>query len=137
MKMVKLCPCPVTKFPDIGDLKFFRSDVDLYYFNAGALLQKSEMKIGSGIVDFLDAFGYLIDAIRERNGLDERDLHVHDASGEEYLEECLVMPFLMYVDRGFGPYLFERMEEMMCYGFTVNDTMVKFFYDSRFDQQSA
>lgn len=134
MKKVKLHPADESKLPDIPELKFFCADVDLYYFNAGEFLKKSKSRPGTSIPDFLNSFQFLIQALRETNNLEEADLYVSDITGNEYLEECLTLPFLAYVERSFGPYLFERMEELLRYGFSVNDPMIKFLYQTRFDQ---
>lgn len=136
MKKLKLHPSSETKFPDISDLKFFRSEADLYYFNAGDFLQKSEPGVRPCIADFFRSFHFLIEALRNRNGLEEGDLYVSDPSGKEYLEECLVLPFLAYVDMSFGVYMIERTEDLLRFGFSINDTMAKYFYQTRLDQQS-
>lgn len=136
MKKVKLHPSPDMKFPDIADLKFFRSDADLFYFNAGDFLKESQPNTGLSISGFFQSFQYLIDALRERNGLDSEDLIVSDLDGKEYLEECLALPFLAYSNRIFGVFLIERMEDLLRFGFTINDTMAEYFYQTRFDLQS-
>lgn len=134
MKTTKMNPCSDDKFIDIPNLKFYRTDADLFYFDATNLLKDCPPQEGLGIEAFFKAFSYLIDAIKERNDLGEDDLHVSDDTGKEYLEECLVIPFLAYVDRRFGPYMVERMEELMRFGFSINDNMAQFFYKTRFDQ---
>lgn len=134
IKMAELTPCAENKFPDISDLKFYRSQSDLFYFDATHFLKCASPDHTLNVADFLHAFAYLIAAIRDSCGIDNSDLCIQGSSGEQYLEESLVIPFLAYADRGFGPYLIERMEELLRFGFSVNDTMAKYFYTTRFEQ---
>lgn len=134
MQTVKFYPCTEDKFSDIPDLKFYRTDADLYYFDATGFIKKAPHPENLGVESFLKVFSYLIDAIRETNGIDAGDLYIRDDSGMELLEESLAIPFLAYVDRRFGPYLIERMEELIRFGFSINDNMAQFFYQTRFAQ---
>lgn len=131
--MAELSPCAENKFPDIPDLKFYRSQSDLFYFDATHFLRCASPDGTLNVENFLNAFAYLIAAIRDSCGIDNADLCIQDAAGEKYLEESLAVPFLAYVDRRFGPYLIERIEELLRFGFSVNDTMAKYFYTTRFD----
>lgn len=133
-KMAELIPCAENKFPDIPDLKFYRSQTDLFYFDATHFLSCNSPDSTLNIENFLHSFAYLIAAIRDACGIDNDDLCLTGAAGEQFLEESLAIPFLAYVDRRFGPYLVERMEELIRFGFSVNDTMAKYFYNTRFDQ---
>lgn len=134
MKTEKLYPCAEDKFPDIPNLKFYRTDRDLFYFDATGFIKQAPNQDKLSIAHFFKAFGYLIDSIILTSGIDRGDLYMKADSDIEYLEECLVIPFLAYVDRGFGPYLIERMEEVLRFGLSINDNMAQFFYKTRFEQ---
>lgn len=134
MKTAKLSPCREVKFPDIPDLKFFKTEADLYYFDATGYLKNSKPEDGKNIEHFFTAFAFQIGAIQESNGIGEAALRIHDDAGNEYLEECLALPFMEYVNRWFGPYLIDRMEELIRFGFSVNDNMARFFYEARFEK---
>lgn len=132
MQTAKLFPCTEDKFPDIPDLKFYRTDADIYYFDATHFIQKAPLHEKLSVENFRKVFSYLISALTEASGIDEADLYIRDDSGKEFLEESLAMLFLSYVDRWFGPYLIERMEELIRFGFSINDNMAQFFYKTRF-----
>lgn len=132
MQTVKLFPCAENKFPDIADLKFYRTDADLYYFDATRFLKKSPFREKLSIENFREVFSYLIGTLTEASGIDEADLYIRDDLGSEFLEESLALLFLAYVDRSFGPYMIERMEELIRFGFSINDNMAQFFYKTRF-----
>lgn len=132
MQTTKLSPCAESKFPDIADLKFYRTEADLYYFDATHLVGKAPFNEKLSIGNFREVFSYLIDALTEASGITAADLYIRDDSGTEFLEESLAMLFLSYVDRSFGPYMIERMEELIRFGFSINDNMAQFFYHTRF-----
>lgn len=132
MQTAKLFPCAENKFPDIADLKFYRTDADLYYFDATHFIKKAPFNENLSVENFREVFSYLIGTLTEASGIDEADLYIRDDSGSELLEESLAMLFLAYVDRSFGPYMIERMEELIRFGFSINDNMAQFFYKTRF-----
>ena len=132
MQTTKLFPCTEDKFPDIPDLKFYRTNADLYYFDASHFIQKAPLHEKLSVENFRKVFSYLIGTLTEASGIDEADLYIRDDSGSEFLEESLAIPFLAYVDRSFGPYMIERMEELIRFGFSINDNMAQFFYQTRF-----
>nr|DAT18211.1 MAG TPA: hypothetical protein [Caudoviricetes sp.] len=132
MKTVKLSPCEENKFPDIPDLKFYRTEGDLFYFDAAQCLSKADPTANVSVEDFLSKFDHLIGSLCENNAIVKDELTVTDDSGAIYLDECLVIPFLAYLDRSFGGYVIERMEELLMYGFTINDSFCRFFHKARF-----
>lgn len=133
MKTVKLTPCNESKFPDIPDLKFYRTEDELYYFDAENYLGRSDPPSGRSIEEFLATFDFQISAIADGNGIPPEDVLVANDSGDKFLEECLFVPFLTYVDPGLGPYLVLRLEELLRFGFTINDNMAQYFYKTRFE----
>lgn len=133
MQTAKLFPCEEDKFPDIPDLKFYRTDTDLYYFDATHFMKKAPLQENLSVENFRKVFSYLIGAVIEASGIDDADLYIRDDKGTEFIEESLAMLFLSYVDRWFGPYLIERMEELIRFGFSINDNMAQFFYKTRFE----
>lgn len=132
MQTTKLFPCAEIKFPDIPDMKFYRTEADLYYFDATHFVKKAPRPEKLSIGNFQEVFSYLIDALTEASGIAATDLYIRDESGTEFLEESLALLFVAYVDRSFGPYMIERMEELIRFGFSINDNMAHFFYQSRF-----
>lgn len=114
-------------------MKFYRTDADLYYFDATHFMKKVPLQENLSVENFRKVFSYLIGAVIEVSGIDDADLYIRDDAGTEFLEESLALLFLSYVDRGFAPYLIERMEELIRFGFSINDNMVQFFYKTRFE----
>lgn len=132
MKTLRLTPCRENKFPDIPDLRFYRTEGDLFYFDATHCLSKGRTGIGYSIEEFLTRFDHLIDSLCMSNGIAKEELAVQDDSGRLFLEESLAIPFMVYIDPWFGPYIIERMEELVRYGFTISDHFCRFFSQTRF-----
>jgi hypothetical protein len=133
MNTPKLNRCSEVKFPDIGDLHFYESEDNFLFFDATHYIGKSEANERLNVDDFFSAFDHLIGALCETSGISRDRLIVNDGMGNVYLEECLAIPFLMYVERWFGPYLFLRMEELLRFGVTLNDNMTRYLYETRFE----
>lgn len=137
MKTVRLSPCKNGKFPDIPDLRFYQTEDDLFYFNATHCLGKADPGTEHSISDFLAKFDYLIGTLCQSNKITGEELLVQDAAGAVYLEECLAIPFMAYIDPWFGPYIVERMEELIRFGFTINDNFCRFFHKTRFEDNPS
>lgn len=136
MKKLKLSPCPENKFPDIPDMKFYRTDDEQFYFDATHCLTKVDSQAKYGVDDFLVKFDYLIETLCESNSLTKDAMTVTDGSAV-FLEECLAIPFMTYIDRWFGPYIIERIEELVRYGFTISDSYCRFFHATRFEESTS
>lgn len=138
MKTVRLTPCAESKFPLVEGLRFFHDTVnDLYYFNATEPLSRADAGKGLGVGRFFSLMDCLISPLMELNGLERERLCVRDAKGSVYLEECLVIPFMAYVESWFWPYMVLRMEELLSLGVTLSDDMVRLFYRTRFGQETG
>ncbi len=133
MKIPRFTPCSEAKFNDIPDLHFYESEGVFLYFDATHYFERSKMKERFSVEDFFTTFDYLIGSICETSGIGREELCTRDEKGHFYLEECLAIPYLMYVERWFGPYVFLRMEELLRLGVTLNDNMTRYLYESRFD----
>lgn len=133
MQSVTLSPCGEGKFPTIPDLKFFRTDNDLFYFDAAGYLKNIQNQQPLNIDDFFSTFDFLTELIVEAHGIDREDLCVVDENGIVYLEECLAIPFLIYTERWFWAYLVARMEDLLMFGVTINDSLARHFYHARFE----
>lgn len=138
MKTVNLTPCAESKFPLIEGLCFFHDAVnDLYYFNATEPLARADPNAGCSIEGFFSHLDCLITPLAQANGLTRETLSIRDPDGNIFLEECLVVPFMVYVESWFGPYMVMRMEELLSMGITLSDEMIRLFYRTRFGQQPA
>lgn len=137
MKTVRLTPCVESKFPLVEGLRFFHdTDSDLYYFNATEPLLRADAGKGLGVERFFSLRECLITPLMEMNGLSRERLCVRDTEGNVYLEECLVIPFMAYVESWFWPYMVLRMEELLSLGVTLSDDMTRLFYRTRFGQDA-
>lgn len=135
MKTVNLTPCAESKFPMIEGLRFFHDTVhDLYYFNATEPLSRADAGERLSIEGFFSGLDCLISPLMELNDLSRERLAVRDPKGNVYLEECLAVPFMTYVESWFGPYMVLRMEELLSLGITLGDDMIRLFYRTRFGQ---
>jgi hypothetical protein len=132
MKKVLLTPCSESKFPNVPALKFFETEGNMLYFGATHYFEGMEGGEELSVADFLKKFDYQIEAICHTSEISRDGLAVTDGAGGVYLDECLVIPFLMYAERWFGVYLCHRMEELLQVGVTLNDDLTKFLYESRF-----
>lgn len=63
-------------------------------------VQTMQVSVSRGFFSRLDC---LITPLIETHGLEREILSVKDGSGEVYLEECLVIPFMTYVNHGSAP----------------------------------
>ena len=122
------------KFPDIPDMRFFETEEKLLYFNATHCIDKHAPTEQKTVSDFMVKFEYVIQTIQQSANLTDDDVAVQDEAGTVYLEESMALPFLWYLEGWFGPYLIDRAEDMLRYGFTINDNMLRFFYHNRFTQ---
>ncbi|MDR2883176.1 MAG: hypothetical protein LBU98_05300 [Alistipes sp.] len=132
MEKAILTPCSESKFPNVPALKFFEAEGDLLYFGATHYLNGMEGGEPLNVAEFLKKFDYQIEAICHTSEILRDGLTVTDDTGNIYLDECLVIPFLMYAEEWFGVYVCHRMEELLRVGVTLNDDLTKFMYESRF-----
>ena len=133
MTQVKLTPCKEGKFPDIPGMDFYESGEDMLYFDAAKYIAGQNAGKGLSIEDFFAKFNYLVDAFCRVGGITRQEMTVEDEKGVVYLDECLAVPFIMYVEPWFVPYLFLRMEEMLLYGFTIGDSLLRHLFSVRFE----
>lgn len=133
MKTVKMIPCEENKFQDIPNMRFFRAENGNAYFDATLLLEKNAPKTGKNIEQFHKLFEYQTKTLCDANAVTKDDVWVKDNAGHDYLHECIALPFLTYVDPWFGPYLNDRMEEMIRFGMTISDNMLQYFCKCRFE----
>lgn len=134
MQTAELTPCTESKFPLVEGIRFFHDrKTGLYYFNASEPLLCAD-NASLSIEGFFSRLDCLITPLIETHGLEREILSVKDGSGEVYLEECLVIPFMTYVEPWFGPYMILRMEELLSLGVTLSDEMTRLLYQARFGQ---
>lgn len=132
METVKISQCDENKFPDIPDLRFYRTEWGQHYFDASHCLSQGIPDREYSVEDFFNKFDFFIESLCESNGITKEELIVRDESGTLYLEECLALLFLAYIDKWFGAYMIERIEELVRYGFTISDKFCRFFSETRF-----
>ncbi|MDR2890346.1 MAG: hypothetical protein LBV18_01875 [Alistipes sp.] len=137
MEKAILTPCSESKFPNVPALKFFEAEGDLLYFGATHYLNGMEDGATLSVADFMLKFDYQIEAICQTSEISRDGLAVTDDTGGVYLDECLVIPFLMYAEEWFGVYVCHRMEELLQVGVTLNDDLTRFLYESRFGPGST
>lgn len=135
--MSKLSPSPESKFPNIPNLDFYETDNNALYFSASDYITKSGTKNGLSVDDFFAKFESQIDALCETTEIPHEELKVVDENGNVFLEECLAIPFLMYAEPWLGPYLYLRMEELLRFGVAISDNMARYFYETRFEHDTA
>ncbi len=133
MKKLKLAPCEEGKFPDIPGMDFYGSGEGVLYFDAAKYLAGQNAGEGLSVEDFFSKFDYLVDAFCRVGGITHGEMTVEDGTGVVYLDECLAVPFLMYAEPRLVPYLFQRMEEMLHYGFVIGDSLLRHLHSLRFD----
>jgi hypothetical protein len=124
---------PENKFPVVPNMDFYETDKNSLYFSASDYIANSETKNSLSVEDFFTKFESLIETLCETTGIPRAELRVDDEKGNIFLEECLAIPFLIYAEPSFGPYLYLRMEELLRFGVTINDNVAKYFYESRFE----
>lgn len=136
MKTLQLSPLGENRFPDIEGLKFYEAQGEQLCFDASGYLASLGTENRLSIEDFFVRFAYFVEVLCETLGIAREELSVTDDKGGIYLDECLTIPFLTYTQRWFGPWVFLRAEELLRFGFTVNDAMADYFHATRFAEST-
>lgn len=120
---VKSIPCRTIRYREFPDLLFGKSqDGQPFYFDATHYIREKGDTRKHNIHDFRTGFQHWISAAKLTYEIKEDLMVCDEATGHILIDECLALPFLAYIDPGFGMYIMERMSEMLIDGITVSDT---------------
>lgn len=122
--IIKPLQCQIIRYREFPDLLFGKlQDSQFFYFDATHYIQKKGDVRKHNIRDFQISFQHWITAAKKTYEIQPEDLMICDeATGHILIDECLALPFLVYIDPGFGMYIMERISEMLINGVAVSDT---------------